>query len=1236
MAGDYTRHSFDPKKGYSGVHKQQGRVSIEADHNEFERILDRRRRVETIDTIGLGVIPIITPDGFKIGLTGGALTIGPGRAYVDGIQVECLGTPPPAASVYDEHVGEDHGTTPLPYAQQPFIYAPSFPALSPPVATDLVYLDVWQREVSVLEDEELLEPALNGPDTTTRIQSAWQVKVLQSPGATTCADLPAAWLNLIAPSTGRLTANAAPGAPSPQPCVIDPAGGYTGLENRFYRVEVHRAGLLNPAAPGAPPGAVQATFKWSRDNATLAARVLSIVAGPLAGQSTITVRSTGRDRFLRFEINDHIELLDDHVEFALRDSGVGGSIARIVNVDYANSRITVDQNLSGFAVVSARHPRIRRWDVDRDASPAQAPVRNAVPGVAIALEHGITITFDNNPLATLHAGDYWVFAARTSTGALLDPPISAPPVGILHHFMKLALVTTSATPVILDCREFWPPQGGCCTAVVKPGQSIQAAIDKLPATGGCVCLKTGLHIITAPIRMTRSNICLHGETLGAVVRFPNGETLVEIGTLTGAQIQNLCLEHIRFESGTDVAGRGALVRIENARDVGVCECEFAPGPGGTAAAIAIVTNNATAITIDHNEVRGLMAGVLCMNSSQLKITDNVLVSTFVMVQGPLDPFPIAISMGVFAIRLADDCATGNAIERNQMVDYRFGVYVGTNAEHTAVEANRITRQGRFDAGSLEPTELVVGGAIGTVDPASMRAFAIASRARHTLVAHNVTTLTDRLHGGVLVTGHHSVIEHNRITSTAPFNPAFVDIPLGIVVTGNGFGPGIQIQHCVVRENMMRGLLGAITVGAFEDEAARWIEVAANYMEGLDGAVEVLASEVKDDLDPVAFTGSIAPALLRGYGIALAGAHDSRAVGNHIVITPIALALFECESCSVSANHINRSFAAITTLSDLRVEIDNNVITEPHVWGILSYLGRTDTLISNEIDRAFGPSIFCLGGRDVEVAENQVQRGGYGILLFMERRALVRTNHVNDMRRTGIAAVGGTDGVRITGNHVSNCGFQGGPFIVQIPIFGAIVTLNLTFAVGISVMYYVGKNEIDNCEVTGTGDSATAGAGSFAGLRFSVFVHQAAFLRLHDCTVIAPIGENVNTASINALLHTWAPFIVFDTEASCDVMDNLMEGRSQTILACFTLGAEILMADNRVRNIMPRSNDPSAAVELVGSNISVTGNRVRSLGPALRVSALRLTAVGNITSIPPSIGLTFGPEVPLYATANLIA
>ena len=41
----------------------------------------------------------------------------------------------------------------------------------------MVYLDVWERHITALEDDDIREKALGGPDTATRTKVVWQVKI---------------------------------------------------------------------------------------------------------------------------------------------------------------------------------------------------------------------------------------------------------------------------------------------------------------------------------------------------------------------------------------------------------------------------------------------------------------------------------------------------------------------------------------------------------------------------------------------------------------------------------------------------------------------------------------------------------------------------------------------------------------------------------------------------------------------------------------------------------------------------------------------------------------------------------------------------------------------------------------------------------------------------------------------------------------------------------------------------
>ena len=315
MGGDYTRWTFNPAKDYAELFKQQGRVDLDADWNEFVEIVNRRWRAETMDIIGRAVVPTYTtPNAFAITPSGpGQFTIGAGRIYVDGLLAECHGINP---LVYDASLGEVNGSAPVPFNSQPYFPNPTPPPSTGP-AVDLIYLDVWQREVTAIQDPVIREKALGGPDTATRMQTAWQVKILPNVGAHSCGDKIAAWDTLTAPSAGRLTTSTVAPAPSPDPCILSPTGGYRGLENRLYRVEVHAAGTVGGANP--------AKFKWSRDNASVVSGVDSI-SSPGGPNSVLKLKTLGRDRVLRFKADDWVEVLDDNSELA----GNAGFLTKIV------------------------------------------------------------------------------------------------------------------------------------------------------------------------------------------------------------------------------------------------------------------------------------------------------------------------------------------------------------------------------------------------------------------------------------------------------------------------------------------------------------------------------------------------------------------------------------------------------------------------------------------------------------------------------------------------------------------------------------------------------------------------------------------------------------------------------------------------------------------------------------------------------------------------------------------
>jgi hypothetical protein len=532
---DNSRYTFDPLKNYSGVIMEQGRVQLDSDWNEWVAELSRRLQAGTLDLMGHASYPPTTPSAFLINAASGSpntVSIGCGRMYVDGLLAENHGDPTKAA--WDPALADLSGTpqpidpsNPNPYPIS-FVNQPYLPGAIAPTdsGTYLAYLDVWTRAVDYLEDANLVDKAV-GVDTTGRLQTVWQVKLMSLAnvsGTITCSTSDSE-IPYPPHSAGQLTTDVAPN-PSAGPCCLTDGTGYTGVENQFYRVEIHNTGQASNAGSGA-------TFKWSRDNASVETGVTAISSalnsvGATASQ--LTVQSLGRDQVLGFKNGDWIELLDDWSELW----GNPGVMCQIDSVSFPNKTITLTAPVNTTAAApgpgvpatfpvgtgnltdSTRHTRIRRWDQSGkiyDINGNQWCDLSTTGGVipvpaskTLVLENGITVTFGLNPTTgQFNVADFWTFAARTADGSV-EKLNAAPPRGIHHHYTKLSIVTFSSPASYTDCRTPWTTGGsddcGCCTVTVGDNvtsfgkySSIQQAINSLPTTGpnpgGEICILPG-------------------------------------------------------------------------------------------------------------------------------------------------------------------------------------------------------------------------------------------------------------------------------------------------------------------------------------------------------------------------------------------------------------------------------------------------------------------------------------------------------------------------------------------------------------------------------------------------------------------------------------------------------------------------------------------------------------------------------------------------------------------------
>ena len=647
MSADLSRVRLDPLLDYAGVRLQQGAVLLDADFNELGDIVDRRLRALASDILGRATVSSTTPDAFKLTLVGGALAIGRGRLYVDGLLAENHGTPSAAAAerLFDPLLGEPQFATPTAYTAQP--YLPDPPAL-PTSGRHLVYLDVWTRELTALDRPDLVESAV-GVATSARTQTVWQVRTLaEEAGNATCAspdaDL-AGWSGLIAPSAGRLTTGTFEVAAIDDPCELPPTGGYRGLENQLYRVEIHDGGL--------PDGT--ATFKWSRENASVGSRVATIVSG-----GELELETLGRDDVLSIKTGDWVELVDEVRELARQP----GELRR-VTVDAATRRITFAPALPATMLPpafpdatfgEARNLRARRWDqqgrifrtdtggatvqvADLDAPGASGLIAVPAAGTTLLLENGVTIAFDVAGTSGFRSGDHWTFAARTADASveLLD---RAPPRGIHHHFARLGLWDVGAG-TITDCRNPWPPATAdghdcSCTACVTPAAhasgafTIQDAVNQVGQTGGTVCLAAGQYALRQPVQITGLRaVRIVGQGAATLIAAAGSA----FGIRNGASIG---IERMAILS----LGRQPAITVETAIGLTLRQLVMAVLAGNDGRAAAIALSGVIALAaIDQNAILapiGILANDPTASAPEtadqppfllaaaLRITDNIL------------------------------------------------------------------------------------------------------------------------------------------------------------------------------------------------------------------------------------------------------------------------------------------------------------------------------------------------------------------------------------------------------------------------------------------------------------------------------------------------------------------------------------------------------------------------------------------------------------------------------------
>ncbi|HEU5213949.1 MAG TPA: DUF6519 domain-containing protein [Gaiellaceae bacterium] len=1188
MAGDYTRLTFDPRRDRAMVLEQQGRVHLDADWNELVAILERRLRVETYDFAGPAVVPASEPDSFKIVVQGGTIAVTRGRIYVDGLLAENHGG---GEAGYEPVWGESIGSDTTPLDHQPYLgSADAVKKLLKELLKGnfLTYLDVWQRELTVVEDPSVLEPAL-GVDTCTRVQTVWQIRALQldkdAPGCGDDWSKYEPWLQATAPSAGRLTVQATqPPAPA-DPCAVAPVGGYRGKENRLYRVEVHDGG----------GSADDVTIKWSRDNGAVASRIV----GPITDATTkpvVPVERLGRDDVLRFIPTDWVELLDDEHEL----DGRPGIIAQVDSVDQAQQTVTLTGPL-GDTIDENRNPRIRRWDQTAGLANGVVPVAFGTP---IPLEDGIEVTLTlDDPGGEVHTGDWWVFAARAAT-ASVEELDEAPPRGIRHHYARLAIL--QGGKVVDDCRVVFPGECECedgcaCTVCVTPRShgeddgplTIQNAIDRVAKTGGRVCLTAGSYPLKQPLRIEGArSLTVSGEGESTVISY--------VGDGLGIAVLD----------SVDVVLERFAIAVARASDK-----EFA---AERERANAVVTNHLTMTNVPSFTAAPLgeqTIAIALVNTAACRVERCFAVSGFApgaATSGLSINGSLGIGLGGWSIdtRIADNVVFGDVAVGDLTIG-RAGVTTALAYDHVGLGTSYSANV------DLEVTDNILLGLSAGIDLGSLPPRPTGARA---VVTHETNI------GPSLQLGLTRIVD-NLVLGPRAVGIALVGAAAGAFATGaaayEAAAPETSLETAetldTAEPRVMRSRVGLETASATHTAAASLVLLGELFVRGLN-RVDVVGNVL--DLSGVGIAAS--PGNLRIEGNDITGETGGSRLGRGggILLT-LGSARQGRTVISDNAVHAVAGFGIGWSGAPGWLEVRGNRLAGVAGYGIAGAVNSKPDIVTIE-----------------DNAVEDVQIGPAGLAYAVQASgalvAEIRANRVRDVG-TSTARTGGRAGILVSGCRTTSVTDN-----VLVAIGAAGEQAGLAYGIGyggtLEVLDIRG-NIVELSQGTGSRDIPLAITETvwkpqeLGAVELGASDHLALLadsVRTENPAVLDPVFERARLQATVKAVFVRGEGAAIDPvppgAGDVAVVDNTLRSSSVLPLALISVTANVTFAQNRVARAGRLTGTPGVLASARGAVI-VSSNRVETAktenAPASVVLSVDVstknephcTVLGNITSRP---------------------
>ncbi|MFN9628837.1 MAG: DUF6519 domain-containing protein [Cyanobacteriota bacterium] len=585
MTGDFSRNTFDPRKDYSLVRMQQGRLFTDADWNEQGDILregDRRTAAELIghagfpeDDAGFGILPDKSTRTIRItpgtGYVAGVRHVVPEPANItvsrvggsDGdptwriesgptlAEKDLLSTDPLAQDNFviiknvqvDENGTHAFQTTPVLKGTITRLFrhwrllAQPYGSIKKLPETEGNYLAVLKSTdipVTALDDPLIGEVAFEGVDTALRDRTIWQVLLIQDSTIQNLlyadpSDTPTL-TNGLDPVIGQKEAGKllayAEGVPaSTDPCTLAPAAGYRSLDNLLYRVEIHAPGNIDHAS-----GTIHnASYKWSRENAIHRTRYNSINAKDLI------LESTGRDEESTLKSGDWIEIRSqDSI-----NNQTPGYMARIAEVVGKRLRLAELFNPAMESIPPEEDSNINKLPQPGFITRWEGGKPIPITSTPATLENGVKVMFKDGEF---QCGDYWLIPARAISGDVewpSDPstnlPLAQAPHGPRRDYAALAWLKFDGHEWSLtkDCRQLFPPLTRSKQFLYAGGDGQEATPDiadstkmvKLPQPLEVLVVRGHLPVAGETVRFTiyESQGCFDGQKTLKTVKIKTGQ-----------------------------------------------------------------------------------------------------------------------------------------------------------------------------------------------------------------------------------------------------------------------------------------------------------------------------------------------------------------------------------------------------------------------------------------------------------------------------------------------------------------------------------------------------------------------------------------------------------------------------------------------------------------------------------------------------------------------------------------